>query len=123
MDGLQLIELLEAAGHFARSYSGRAMYGARCVAIDLDSAGDLFKLGCDIGFAAAEDGKATTEELRELGVPLTDSMGRGIIAYWRYVAWPEGHPEVETWICGGCDAKNREADITCNDCGYPKEDE
>lgn len=63
----------------ARSYSGRGMFGKQCVSIDLDSAGDLFELGNQLG-------------LREIKIdsPSTDSMGHGIVAYWTRIEWPEG---------------------------------
>jgi hypothetical protein len=64
-----LIAALEDKGYDWRPYSGRRMYGARCVGVTLDSIEDLYALGRDVGSAM-------------LDPPTTDSMGRGIVAYW-----------------------------------------
>lgn len=120
MDGATLIDLLEAAGYFARSYSGRAMYGARCVGVDLDDAGELFKLGVKIGLASVG---SQVELARDLAAPNTDGMGRGIIAYWRWIPWPADRSEVEIWHCDNCKARNREAETECQDCGYEREED
>jgi hypothetical protein len=54
------------------------MFGARCVGIALDSDSDLWNIAQT--FARAE---------LNVPAPLTDSLGRGIIAYWPSVKWPE----------------------------------
>ena len=68
----QLIEALEGAGFEPRSYSGRGMYGAECVA----AKGDEF---------------AITEALagQGFGRPLADQLGKGVIVYWPQHKWPE----------------------------------
>ena len=81
IDADDLIDAINLAdcGNEARSYSGRGMYGKQCVSVDLDSDGDLW----DLAVALARRGI-------EPGGPSTDSMGRGIVAYWPRIAWPEG---------------------------------
>jgi hypothetical protein len=82
--GRKLIEALREAGYKPFSYGGRGMYGERCVAVDqgsdnystFDDSLDLFKLGRDLA------------DVRDLDSPTTDSMGRGIVAYWRDTLWP-----------------------------------
>ena len=64
----ELIEKLEDAGYEWRSYSGRGMFGKSCVGVTLRNDGELFQLGADVG--------------NDFGLPTTDSMGLGIIAYW-----------------------------------------
>jgi len=59
-------------------YSGRAMYGATCPVLDLDSETDLIELGAVIE-RLVEDNELKTHLLRGLRI---DSMGRGIVAYW-----------------------------------------
>ena len=116
MEGKQLIDTLREAGHEPRSYSGRGMYGRNCVGVDLNHTGDLFRLGIEMGEASVSTGAV----LDSLQAPRTDSMGRGIIAYWEWVEWPEGEEEFETWECALCGEKNREADSECQNCGEPQ---
>jgi hypothetical protein len=65
-----LIETIEATGREVRSYSGRGMYGRRCVGVSLGRG--------DYGSALPEEGQKR------------DSLGLGEIVYWPSVAWPEG---------------------------------
>lgn len=74
MDAKKLIRKIESTGRDARSYSGRFMYGARCVSVALDR--------WDIG-----------RDLPKKGSRL-DSLGLGMIMYWPDAAWPE--EEMET---------------------------
>lgn len=62
---------IKRQGGEPRSYSGRGMYGHRCVGVDMDY-----------------------EEQYELprGYSM-DSMGMGVIAYWPSVEWKEGDEE------------------------------
>lgn len=75
IDALNLVD----CGNEARSYSGRGMYGKQCVSVDLDGDGDLWNLAIALSRRGIEPGQ-----------PHTDSMGRGIVAYWPRIAWPEG---------------------------------
>lgn len=65
----QLIKKIEDSGRKARSYSGRSMFGAECVAVSLPQ-----------GDAGGELPKGAR----------TDSLGKGTIWYWPGVQWPEG---------------------------------
>lgn len=68
----QLIEKIENSDRKARSYSGRGMFGAQCVAVSLgreDAGGELPK--------GAQ----------------TESLGKGTIWYWPGIPWPEGRKE------------------------------
>lgn len=67
-----LTEALEDAGYDPEPYSGRAMFGAQCVSVELEGDGDLWELAVDL---------ARTFEGR-IPAPRTDSMGKGIVAYW-----------------------------------------
>lgn len=91
-----------------RSYSGRAMYGAKCFAIVVDTS--EFVVGVAMGRVAAEwdirDGDMlephdqefhAVEVVEAMAVSTrTDSMGRGTVVYWPNVEAPaaecEGHP-------------------------------
>lgn len=84
MDADILIQAIEDADYVARDYSGRNMYGKRCVGFTCD---DLFAAGVKLTLAVDEEHR---EELAEL-YSQTDSMGRyEIILYFPGVAWPEG---------------------------------
>jgi hypothetical protein len=64
----RIINTLESWGYKPRAYSGREMYGAYCVGVDLTGTNELFSLGQHL----------TTG----IPAPLKDDMGKGIIAYW-----------------------------------------
>lgn len=70
MTAQKLIDAIKKTGREPRSYSGRFMYGKRCIGVNLDHIGDAD------------------------GLPLKgsamDSMGMGIILYWPRVEAPEG---------------------------------
>lgn len=74
----ELIDALYQANCEPRSYSGRAMFGERCVGIALDSDSELWRVAQSL---ASRD--------IFIGGPRTDSLGMGIIAYWPGVKWPE----------------------------------
>lgn len=73
-------EAAEAVGHELRSYSGRSMYGALCIGVDLDGMDQLFELGYALGIA---DRNQRHDHYAQ-GVCI-DSMGRGVIVYWPQV--------------------------------------
>jgi hypothetical protein len=69
-----------------RSYSGRGMYGKRCLGIDMDSMADAFRFALMV----------QDEDLSvALSNPCFDSMGLGIIVYFPNVEAPEGIDEDE----------------------------
>lgn len=70
----RLIDAIEAGCQYdALSYSGRGMYGKRCVSVNLDNTADLLHLGALLGEELGVDSVPT---------PSIDSMGRGIVVYW-----------------------------------------
>lgn len=78
IDGQELIDALYEANCDPRSYSGRGMYGDQCVGVALGDTRQVWDIAQT--FARAE---------LNVPAPLTDSLGRGIIAYWPSVKWPE----------------------------------
>jgi hypothetical protein len=73
--------LLEDQGYEVRlHYSGRAIYGAKCLGVIVGDTGHLFTLG---------------QLLHEydLPTPRTDSMGRDVIAYWPDIRTDEAAAE------------------------------
>lgn len=76
LDAEGLADLLADAGYKARSYSGRGMYGARCVSVNLDGLSELLAIGGAIRAAAPDDVDRLARDAR------TDSMGMGTVVYW-----------------------------------------
>ena len=76
-DAQDFIDTLQGLGCDADYYSGRGMYGKRCVSVSLDGGADLWNLAIALG-----------EQAREVGPPTTDSLGMGIVAYWPHMKWP-----------------------------------
>jgi hypothetical protein len=66
------VRALEEAGYEAVSYSGRGMYGEKCVGVRVGSAIEAGELTAVVGHR-----------------PTTDSMGMGVIAYWPAISWVE----------------------------------
>ena len=73
----ELTAVLDDAGYDYRSYSGRSMYGKKCVGVDLESLAMLWDMATELA-----------REGLDVPAPQTDSMGMGIIAYWPRIAWP-----------------------------------
>lgn len=69
---------IEVAGYRPYAYSGRFMYGARCLGVNVESAADLVRLGTEAG------------PLPEAAI---DEMGKGLVAYWPELPWPDDEQE------------------------------
>jgi len=67
-------------GEDIMSYSGRGMYGDQCLGLTFEGFSDAFNFALEV---SAYDGLA---EL--LSSPSYDSMGRGIVIYFRNIAVP-----------------------------------
>jgi hypothetical protein len=91
--GYELLEELanEVQGEARASYSGRGMYGRSCVGIVIDSESDLLALGVAISELVEdyEDKQTLVNSVK------TDSMGRGLIAYWTGVTCEDAPDEDE----------------------------
>lgn len=78
MTSQELIDLIRSStDHKPRSYSGRAMFGKRCVGFSCRSLGDM-----------AEAASAMGVNFKRLGAR-TDSLGLGVIVYFPRFEWPE----------------------------------
>lgn len=80
-------------------YSGRGMFGRRCVGYTGDNPiRAAFELATVI--AAEGDGEPTIDDVRgaleNLGTPCSDAMGLGTIWYWPSVAADEQHCRAHT---------------------------
>lgn len=69
----EAIRKLREEGLEPFSYSGKAMYGAECVAVEVACREDAGALKAVIGV-----------------MPKTDNLGRNVVAYWPSLPWPEG---------------------------------
>jgi hypothetical protein len=96
MDAITFAETLYNAGYYPRAYSGRGMYGARCVALTVTPDGsalrdsDLLLIGAS--FAAVFISDLMTDDFggdaeEWLASASTDSLGRGIVVYWPGMVW------------------------------------
>lgn len=75
------------------AYSGRYMYGDRCVGWDLDTTADILRLGAAITTVMGDDAPGM------LGDATSDSMGRGTIVY--FPGWTCDEP-VGGDLCSEC---------------------
>lgn len=93
-----LCNAIESAGYKPRSYSGRGMYGKRCLGVTcnntsnvvLDILPELLIGGIDDADVPSEFIEEACELLRNAR---TDSMGRGAIIYWPEIEWEESEDE------------------------------
>ena len=108
-----IIEAARNAGLDVRSYSGRGMYGAKCLGIDFDSSYTPVYVVCEIARAFMDNSDMSLrdsqsklhEMLYQLGTKArTDSMGMGQIVYWPDIEWQD-----EDSDCPTCDGE-------CLDC-------
>ncbi|MBC4018861.1 hypothetical protein [Siccirubricoccus deserti] len=83
-----LLRVIEAAGYSADSYSGRGMYGRKCIAVFTDGIGDGGYRGALASIVeAAEDCAEAAAILRGI---VTDEWGKnGTVIYWPDVEWLE----------------------------------
>ena len=82
----KLIEALEEGGWEVRSYSGRGMYGKRCVSVRDGQDGEkasAWEIAKHL-FSEQYDG-----EFDRLPEPQQDQLGLGIVLYWPRYPWPE----------------------------------
>ena len=102
IDAKLLVEILrDYAELVPRSYSGRAMYGRRCVSVTVEPR-EALSLGTLIAMAATgvttdafgDDIGSIVEAVHELmGQAREDSMGRDVVVYWPDLEWPKGEVE------------------------------
>lgn len=71
---MTLRKVIEDLGYETRSYSGRGMYGKKCLGVTIDE--DLIKFVFDLGMACQE------EEVERPGLIRTDQLGLGTIIYF-----------------------------------------
>ena len=87
MDFETLKTMIEDAGYHPYSYSGRGMYGAKCIGVTLSEFKHLSDiiLQCN-DVAAAADLIDTVSH---------DSMGRDMVFYWEEIEWENIEEELD----------------------------
>lgn len=90
-----LQSMIEEAGYECQSYSGRAMYGKRCLAVVLD-AGKLGRLVSDLMDAClmsdpegGDEYDAMTKAARDIRDMRWDNMGFDMVYYWPDVPYTD----------------------------------
>lgn len=90
MDFNTLIEIIEEAGYTPYSYSGRGMYGDRCVGFTTDGP-LLATIATIINEVAYIHGHETEDKIFEFAAVLkyaaTDNMGLSTVVYFPRVTW------------------------------------
>ena len=100
MNAKKLIKAIESSGHTAQSYSGRAMYGKKCIGVVISSNEEptfLLKLAGEM-ISGAEDPEDSCFEVLDYLSKLevrTDGMDLDLIMYFTNVSWPDSLEEEE----------------------------
>lgn len=89
----KLKELIEAAGYETQSYSGRAMFGDRCLAFTVDQGTSPFRAFADILDETASGLEETEVLSKALRDTRTDSLGLGSIIYFPRFEYAEEYDE------------------------------
>ena len=82
---MTLQEIFEKAEIETRSYSGRGMYGAQCLAVAVDDLGALFSAVVEsIRSKGPEAHDVVSKAFQGMN---TDQLGRGLIVYFPSIPW------------------------------------
>ena len=82
MDAEQLFDLIENAGYEPREYSGRGMYGRKCIGYTVER-GTVIRSVANLMFAAACNGDDLEALCSEFSNAQNDEMGRNsVIVYF-----------------------------------------
>ena len=88
MDAITLKQLIEDAGYETRSYSGRGMYGAECLAFIAEDGRELYAVASIVSQVVSH--KDRENLAGQFAGVRTDSMGRdSIIVYFPRVPFEE----------------------------------
>lgn len=85
----QLQEILENLGYQVREYSGRGMFGRKCLGIVTDE--EPFTVGFNIGqVAGSANLEGNTAKLIAIHNPKVEQLGRSsLIIYWENLEYAE----------------------------------
>lgn len=95
MNFSELQEIVEDAGFETQSYSGRGMYGKKCLSFNLESGENEFDVFLSISesiqsYVESHDDGLELEDITPhfMGAK-SDSMGLGIVIYFPEIEWEE----------------------------------
>lgn len=93
MDTITFIRWLETADLEPFEYSGRGMFGKKCVAVRANSEVDLVISVMTSMVENCAERSDLLDMLDELSSPKTDSLGKGTVVYWESMQWPSAEDE------------------------------
>ena len=80
MNAQEFVDLIVKSGYSPKSYSGRGMFGERCVSVNLDRNEETKFADAVILASQTRDIPAV---MRVISDHSKESMGRGVVLYWR----------------------------------------
>ena len=80
MNSQEFVNLIATAGFRPESYSGRGMFGKRCVSVNLDRNEETAFTSAVINATQISD---LHDVLQLISKHCKDSMGMGVVLYWR----------------------------------------
>jgi hypothetical protein len=80
MESQAFVNLIVSAGFRPKSYSGRGMFGKRCVSVNLDRNEETTFASAVIQATPTRD---VSGVMRVIADHSKDSMGMGVVLYWR----------------------------------------
>ena len=95
MKFLDLKQIVEDAGFDARSYSGRGMYGLKCLSFNLEREENEFDAILSIAESAqsyvesSDDGFELEDVTAYFMGAKSDSMGLGVVVYFPNLIWED----------------------------------
>lgn len=94
-----LMDSLHSCGYEPRSYSGRGMYGRKCLAVSDDCPTDVI-VNVAVDMLENFDSGEAIEVLESLRGACQDSLGMSMVIYWPNLDWElfEDQEENETEI-------------------------
>ena len=92
---MTLQQILTDLGYETRSYSGRGMYGRKCLGVSMDAEERPLKIAADVFEYLLDDMGGMSEAdkkdiLRAFKGACTDSLGLGSILYFPRIEYVEG---------------------------------
>lgn len=97
---MRIAELIESCAadediEFRNDYSGRCMYGKRCVGVVTDDLSKFLEFFAHLVRELDGDDEETPRDANRINGVREDSMGRQTIYYWPEIQ-PEGEPNAKT---------------------------
>lgn len=97
MNFLDLKQIVEDAGFDARSYSGRGMYGLKCLSFNLEQEENEFDAILSIAESAqsyvesSDDGFELEDVTAYFMGAKSESMGLGVVVYFPNLIWEDSN--------------------------------